>query len=352
MQVRAPQSITLPLAIVALVVAGAALHIMQPVLVPFVVALFFSNLFRPIVVFLRDKHVPMAIVLLFVVVLVGGILFGVSVVAVSSVQSLIAAMPRYEARWNSSLLPGIQHLLDSAPASIQDQLKNLQWNNIVQVSSIFGLLYAGAGGFVSMLSGLGLILLFMLFILEGNGLFERKIRAAYPNRQEEIIGVIKRIDQKTERYFITVTIMNVVSGGLSIAILSAFGVDLAIMWGLITFLVNFVPTLGSIISISLPIIFAFLQFDTIQTPIAMALVLIAVQFVWGSILVPRIMGSSLDMSPLLVMISLIFWGWVWGAWGMVLSVPITSMIKIALESIPTTKPLAILASHSTPTNRT
>ncbi len=342
------RSVTFPLAIIALVVGGAALHVMQPVLLPFVVALFLSNIFRPLVVFLRTKHVPMAVILLLVVVLVGAVLFGVSMVALSSIHSLMAAMPRYEARWNNALLPGLEHLLNAAPSAIQDQVRTLQWSNIMQVSSLFGLLFEGAGGFVSILGGLGLILLFMLFILEGNGLFDRKIHAAYPKRAVEITAVIKRIDEKTERYFITVTLINLVSGIISVIILSAFGVDLALLWGLVTFIVCFIPTIGSIFAMALPIIVAFLQFDGISTPIEVAVTLIAVQFLWGSVITPRVMGSSLDLSPLLVLISLIFWGWVWGPWGMVLSVPITSMIKIAMESIPETKPIAILASHSYP----
>ncbi len=348
----ATRSVTFPLAIIALVVGGDALHIMQPVLLPLVVALFLSNIFRPLVIWLRKQHVPMWIALLTVVVLVGAVLFGVSMVAISSVQSLVAAMPRYETRWNNTLLPGLEHLLDDAPAAVQEQLRTLKWSNMVQISSVVGIIYAGAGGFVSILSGFGLILLFMLFILEGNGLFERKIRAAYPDRADEINAVIKRIDEKTERYFLTVSLMNLVSGGITVVILSAFGVDLALLWGLIAFIVNFIPTLGSIFSLALPILVAFLQFDNISTPIAVALSLIAVQFLWGSVITPRIMGSRLDLSPLLVLISLIFWGWVWGAWGMVLSVPITSMIKIALESVPESKPIAILASHSYQPNRT
>jgi AI-2 transport protein TqsA len=344
----ATRSVTFPLAIIALVVGGAALHIMQPVLLPFVVALFLSNIFRPLVVYLRRERVPMAVILVLVVVLVGAVLFGVSMVAVSSIHSLMVATPRYAARWNNQLLPGLENLLDVAPAAIQEQIHTLQWSNIVQVSSLFGLLYAGAGGFVAVLGGFGLILLFMLFILEGNGLFDRKIRAAYPARADEITAVIKRIDERTERYFITVTLINLVSGVLSVIILSAFGVDLALLWGLVTFIVCFIPTIGSIFAMGLPILVAFLQFDSISTPIAVAITLISVQFLWGSVITPRIMGSSLDLSPLLVLVSLIFWGWVWGPWGMVLSVPITSMIKIALESIPATKPIAILASHSYP----
>ncbi len=345
----ATRSVTFPLALIALVVGGAALHIMQPVLLPFVVALFLSNIFRPLVVYLRRERVPMAVILVLVVVLVGAVLFGVSMVAVSSIHSLMVAMPRYEARWNNQLLPGLENLLDVAPAAIQEQIHTLQWSNIVQVSSLFGIIYAGAGGFVTILGGFGLILLFMLFILEGNGLFDRKIRAAYPKRADEITAVIKRIDERTERYFITVTLINLVSGVLSVIILSAFGVDLALLWGLVTFIVCFYSDQSApFFAMGLPILVAFLQFDSISTPIEVAVTLIVIQFLWGSVITPRIMGSSLDLSPLLVLISLIFWGWVWGPWGMVLSVPITSMIKIALESIPATKPIAILASHSYP----
>jgi AI-2 transport protein TqsA len=156
--------------------------------------------------------------------------------------------------------------------------------------------------------------------------------------------MVRRIDSKTERYFITVTLINLVSGALTAIVLSFFGVDLALLWGLITFLVTFIPTIGSIFALVLPILVAFLQFDVISIPIAVTITLIVVQFIWGSAITPHIMGSSLDLSPLLILLSLIFWGWVWGPWGMVLSVPITSMIKIALESIPATKPIGILMS--------
>ncbi len=317
---------------------------MQPVLLPFVVALFLSNIFRPVVVWLRARHIPMAAALIVVLILVGALLSGITMVAISSVQSLIAALPRYALRWNNSILPALENLFSNTPAAFQDQLRSLQWANLVQTSTVFSFLYAGAGGFLSVLSDLGLILLFMLFILGGQGLFDRKVRVAYPNSADELIGVIKRIDAKTERYFITVTGINIVSGALSAMVLMAFGVDLALLWGLLTFLVTFIPTIGSIIALVLPIGAAFLQFDQLSTPIFLTFVLVLVQFLWGSVLTPRIMGSSLDLSPLLVLISLIFWGWVWGPWGMVLSVPMTSMIKIALESVPYTRPIGILMS--------
>jgi AI-2 transport protein TqsA len=339
-----PRSITIPLLILALIALGATLHLMQPVLLPFVVALFLTNLFRPLVAWLRRMHVPMAVALLIVMLVVGGVMLALGLVAITSVQSLIAALPRYEARWNTEILPWMLSLLDSAPDAIRTQVRSLQWSNIVQVSAIVGVVFAGAGGFLSVVSNVGLILLYMLFILSGQGLFGRKLRDAYPEHADELSAVIKRIDERTERYFITVTVMNLVTGIITLFVLWAFGLDLALLWAIVTFLVAFIPTIGSIITLALPILVAFLQFSNPITAVWLALTLIAVQFLWGSVLTPRLMGSRLDLSPLLVLLSLLFWGWVWGPWGMILSVPITSMIKIALESVPETKPIAVLMS--------
>ncbi len=329
--------------LIAAVVVGAALHQLESALLPFVVALFLSNIFRPLVSYLRSKKVPMVVAILLVLVLVGGVLIGVGFIGLSSVKSLIAAMPRYEAKWNHTILPGILHLIDNAPAEIQQQVKDLQWTNIIDVSMILGAVSVGAGTFVTLMSRLVLILLFMLFILAGNGMFARKVESAYHAKSAGRIGfILSEVEKKIRRYLITVTTINAVSGVLTVVILSIFGVDLALLWGLLTFLVNFIPTIGSIIAVVLPISVAFLQFDTVGTPITVAIILIVTQFLLGSVITPKVMGSSLNLSPLLVLISLIIWGWIWGPWGMILSVPITSTIKILLENLEGMSPIAIL----------
>src|ERR1051325_9462109 len=344
MSSAAPRTVTVPLVLLAVIALGATLHLMQPVLLPFVVALFLANLFRPLFAALRHLRVPIALDLILVVLIVGGVMLALGLVAITSVQSLIAALPRYEARWNTEILPWMLSLLDSAPEAVRIQVRALEWSNIVQVSAILGVVYAGAGGVLSVISNVGLILLYMLFILSGQGLFERKLTVAYPEHSEDLSGVIRRISERTERYFITVTLMNLVTGVITLIVLWLFGLDLALLWAIVTFLVSFIPTIGSIIALALPILVAFLQFSDPITAVWPALTLIFVQFLWGSVLTPRLMGSRLDLSPLLVLLSLLFWGWVWGPWGMILSVPITSMIKIALESIQATRPIAILMS--------
>jgi predicted PurR-regulated permease PerM len=337
------RNITLPLTLIAVILAGAALHTLQSALLPFVVALFLSNIFRPLVRYLQRHHVPMPIAIFLVIVAVGAVFFAVGLVAVTSVQSLIEAIPHYEARWDNSILPALEHALRDAPTEIREQVQELKWNTLVPTSSAMSIVSSGAGSVVSLLSGLVLILLFMLFILASNGMFLRKVNAAYSEEQaKQLTAIVEKVDRKVQKYLLTVSVLNLGGAIITTVILMAFGVDLALLWGLVFFLATFVPTIGSIVAIIIPICVAFLQFDSLTTPVLLTLVLISLQFIWGSGITPKLMGESLNLSPLLVLISLIFWGWVWGPWGMILSVPITSAIKIALENIEGMQTIALL----------
>jgi predicted PurR-regulated permease PerM len=341
--ITSDRNISLPLTLIAVIIAGAALHALQSALLPFVVALFLSNIFRPLVKFLQRHRVPMPLAILLVIVAVGGVFFAVGIVAVTSVQSLITALPHYEVRWNTTILPQIENALRDAPRDVREQIQNLQWKNLVPTSSMMEILSTGAGSVVSLLSGLVLILLFMLFILASNGMFLRKVNAAYPQEQaNKLTLIVEKVDRKVQRYLLTVAALNLVGAIITTVILMAFGVDLAMLWGLVFFLATFIPTIGSIVAIVIPICVAFLQFDSLTTPIMLTLVLVTLQLVWGSGITPKLMGDSLNLSPLLVLISLIFWGWVWGPWGMILSVPITSAIKILLENVDGMQTIALL----------
>jgi len=344
-KIPSDRNITLPLTLIAVILVGATLHQLQSALLPFVVALFLSNIFRPLVRYLRNKHVPMPIAILMVVIVVGAVFFAVGLVAVSSIQSFIAAMPKYAVRWNKSILPELVSLFRNAPDDVRDQIENLQWSNLMPSASMMTVVSTGAGSLVSLLSGLVLIMLFMLFILGSNGMFLAKVKSAYPEEQsEKLTAILNKVDRKVQKYLLTVTALNLGGAIITTVILMAFGVDLALLWGLVFFLATFVPTIGSIVAIIIPIGVAFLQFDSLTTPIILTVVLISLQFIWGSGITPKLMGESLNLSPLLVLISLIFWGWVWGPWGMILSVPITSAIKILLENIDGMETIALLMS--------
>jgi predicted PurR-regulated permease PerM len=126
------------------------------------------------------------------------------------------------------------------------------------------------------------------------------------------------------------------------------GVDFALLWGFLTFLLNFIPNIGSIVSVIFPLLISFLQFDSVATPLLVLILLGATQFAMGNVVEPKLMEFSLNLSPLLVLVSLFFWGWIWGVWGMILAVPMMSTVKIIFENIETLQPIAVLMSSKVP----
>jgi predicted PurR-regulated permease PerM len=189
----------------------------------------------------------------------------------------------------------------------------------------------------------------MLFILASHGQFRIKIGRAFPPTGSFHLNlIVENIESRVRRYLLTTLLINTAAAVAMTVELYIFGVDLAILWGMLTFLLMFIPSIGSIFAILMPIIMAFFQFDTLATPIILSIIVIITQLLIGSYIAPKVMGSSLNLSPLLILISIIFWGWVWGPLGMILAVPITSAITIIFENVLPLQPLALLMSAGPP----
>jgi predicted PurR-regulated permease PerM len=208
--------------------------------------------------------------------------------------------------------------MSSLPEEVQQKIREFRWDTTFTPAAI-GNTLSGLGNTVAtLISDWGLILLFMMFILTGQGQFRHKVKIAFPpDSAEKVYNLFDAIYHQCRKYIIAVTLFNILSGSVMTVILMIFGVDLALFWGLLTFLLCFIPSIGSIFSAALPIIVSFLQFEGIGKPFLIGITVISTQLFIGSYLAPRVMGNSLNISPLLILVSLIFWGWVWGPWGMV-----------------------------------
>lgn len=322
---------------------GFVLHILQPVLLPFVVAVFLSRVFAPLNAALRRRRVPGALSILLVLILVsiGIVIFAWAVY--SSAQAFTAAMPRYQTR-SKDLVTGLTGWLAASFPKLQAQLQQLNWQEAVGISSMTGFAASLLGSFLLLFNDGFLVLLFLVFLLAGSEAFPQKLRRALPAEEAERLGaMMHNIESGVRRYLLTKTLFNLLIGAMVTVLLAMFGVDFPLLWGLVTFLAHYIPSVGAVISVGLPTIFLFLQFSP-GTALLIAILNAVLQFIMGNAVEPRIMGSSLDLSPLLVLLSLIFWGWLWGPWGMVLSVPITSTIKIICENVEPLHPLAVLMS--------
>lgn len=191
-----------------------------------------------------------------------------------------------------------------------------------------------------------LIALYVLFLLIEESIFSAKLKAIFPesDRFERVDGIVRKIENAVTDYIGLKTLVSLITGVLSYIVLLILGIDSPVFWAFLIFLLNFIPTIGSLIATLFPAIYALLQFGEL-TPFVLVLSLVGlVQIIVGNILEPKIMGNALNISSLVAILSLSFWGWLWGITGMILSIPITVMIVIVFAQFPGTRPIAILLS--------
>jgi predicted PurR-regulated permease PerM len=232
---------------------------------------------------------------------------------------------------------------------ISDNFISGDWKNdpylkdIISNFSITGLIRSVLGSISNFFSKFTLVMLFLIFILIGRNQFEKKLTKAYSSSiSSRLIKIIHNVHESIRAYIGLQTLISLATAIIVMIVLFYFGMDFVIVWALLTFLLNFIPTVGSIFAVILPVTFAFLQFEDAVVVIWIAIILSIIQFIIGNLLSPRIMGKSMNLSPLVVLFSLLFWGWLWGAVGMFLAVPLTVVIKIILENIDALYPISVL----------
>jgi AI-2 transport protein TqsA len=258
-----------------------------------------------------------------------------AIMVAGALDGFTASLPAYQDRLKI-LVDDLARWLDGVGLSTSREA--LQ--TYVDPARVLGL----TGDLVSALSGVlanaFLILLTVIFILlEASG-FPAKMRRALRS-PEESTEQLKRVLDSINRYMGIKTLTSLGTGVAIWAWLSILGVDFAILWALIAFLLNFVPTVGSILAAIPAVLLALVQLGA-QGAVLVAFGYLVVNILVGSILEPKIMGRGLGLSTLVVFVSLVFWGWVLGPMGMFLSVPLTMALKIALDANPQTRPVAIM----------
>ncbi len=209
-------------------------------------------------------------------------------------------------------------------------------------------LRSGVVSSASLLGGLVFVLLNVVFMLLEQGSFDAKLGrlSSDPERIVRLRAVISDINYRVGRYLAVKSLINVVLGLVSYAVMVFFGLEFAVLWAIIIALVNYIPYLGSAIGVFVPTVIAVGQFGQPDQVMLLALSLSVVQFMIGNVLEPQIMGNSLDLSPYAILISLTVWTSLWGIAGAIVSIPITAVLVIVLSEFSGTRPIAILLSRS------
>lgn len=203
-------------------------------------------------------------------------------------------------------------------------------------------------GLSGILGNTFMIIIYALFIFLEESSFKQKLKKILTDKEKytKFNTILKRIEVSVFDYLRLKTITSVLTGGLSYLVLKLVGIDSPEFWAFLIFLLNYIPTVGSLVATIFPAIFSLIQFGEF-TPFLIVLFAVGfVQVIVGNVLEPRIMGKSLNLSPLVTILSLAVWGKIWGVTGMVLSVPITVIMVIVFSQFPKTRPIAMMLSEN------
>ena len=323
----------------AVVIIVAGLKSSQDLMVPFLLAAFIATIAATPMFWMQRRGVPAGFSLPFVMILMILIVVLLGALVAQSASAFTAKLPFYQERlvlFQEQTTTLVQPILDrfGVPIDPSQIFANFSLNTALELA---GTTLAKLGG---MLSNSFLIVLTVIFILAEAASFPRKLGDILQNPERDL-PYFNQFAENVNRYIAIKTSVSAVTGIVVTLFLWALGVDFPILWGLLAFLLNYVPTIGSIIAAVPPVILALVQLG-FGSAGAVAAGFFAINIVMGNAIEPRFMGRGLGLSTLVVFMSLVVWGWVLGPVGMLLSVPLTMTAKIALEANPDTRWLAHL----------
>ena len=337
------------LAFIAAMIILFILKIGADFILPIVIAFFIFVLVSPLLSRMDKLRIPrflsMIIVMLFVLVVF--VLF--VYVFFLMVNMLIQAdgIPAYVSRiqsfdrYVSGMIAPYFDVDDMASFSILRYL-NIDWYGIMMAS-----LTSISGKFISILSDALLVYVYLLFIIMERQTIFPKLLEAFPRGKAQRAGqMVSRMNRQMSKYLLIKVVISVATGILFYFASVLTGLDFALVWGVLAAILNFIPTIGSIVSTAGTIIMAIIQFSPDWGyVIYVSLLMVSIEMVLGNIIDPRLQGVQLNISPFVILISLAIWGYIWGIAGMFLSVPLTSIIQIISANIPSLKPVAIMLSE-------
>ena len=270
-------------------------------------------------------------------------IFTAGFLMVNVVVTNVTAMSGDSVTFEKSLDPLINEF-----AEFFDISDKVVLNDIFDKFGFESLLSQIIAAMASFASQTGVVVIYVLFLMLEQQFFDAKLRALVRDEAKRawVTGILQRVAKDIQGYMWIMTIVSAMTAGLSYLVMLWVGLDYAPFWAFLIFILNFIPTIGSIISTLFPIAFALLQFQRFGPAIVLLVTIGAIQFVIGNVVQPRLAGRMLNMSGFVVILSLFVWGAIWGIAGMFLAVPITAIMIIVMANFQATRPVAILMSQS------
>ena len=343
--------IFLLLLVLTVIVLAAVLKVTGTFLVPVTIAMFVSLVFEPLIVTLNTKFkIPWIAGIFIVLTLVIVSVWIIASLLLSSIRTIIDLYPRYEERF-TVIYKAIAGLF-ALPYNAESTLFQNLWGQLSIRQTLRNFAFSLSNSLIVFFKDLLLVLLFAVFFLLDLRYLRQKLDFAFGDGSKgKAAIIITDIIQQVTRYMSVKFFISLLTGVLIFLGTFAVGMGFPILWGFLAFILNFIPNFGSILSGVLTSVFALVQFWPKPAPVVFVAVLMcAVNFILGNIIEPRVQGRHLGLSPFIIIVSLSFWGWLWGFTGLILAVPMMVILKIICENVSILHPAAVLMGNYTYTH--
>lgn len=330
------------LLVLTFIAGTASLYFMRDLITPFALAVFIWLIIDAFARWLDDlsPKFPYWLALTVAIFTVVASIVGIILIIADTAGSVVDQAPRYGKRLDE-IFHWVGGIIGREDLSINSFIASLELEDKMQ-SGLAGF----AGAVQGVLSNLATIAIYVAFLFAAQSSFPKKMDDLFPDRsrRSQASKVFVRIRHSIEKYIGVQTIISLLQTVVSYAIMAAVGLENALFWALVIFILNYIPIVGGLAAIVLPVAFGLVQFETLTPIIILAGGLFGAQFVIGNTIQPKMMGDSMNLSALVVVLSLTLWYALWGGVGAFLSAPLTVIIMIILAQFPTTRWIAVLLS--------
>jgi predicted PurR-regulated permease PerM len=323
------------------ILAGAVLKIASSVILPFTIAILLAFVMYPVMKWLDKFRCPRALSVSLVIIIMIAFLYGFGTVIFMSGRMIVAQYPKYESRFTEIYI-WMTRFFDLSYDESMTFFENL-WDQLEIRTFVRNSTLSFSTTFLNFIQNAVLVVIFVAFLLVEASYFKEKLETAFDDHFNRFGRMGRDLILQVSRYLTAKFYISLVTGLVVGIGFHLVGLEFAVVWGILQFLLNFIPILGSIVAGFSTSLFALVQFWPEPVPVILVVaVTLGANMIIGNILDPKIIGDHVGISPLIVMVSLLIWGWIWGFAGMLLSVPMVVIIKIVCENIPILEPVSIL----------
>lgn len=340
---KIPKVQTTSYALIIFSIAVIILYLGRSLIIPLIFGIILWLLMRKIrslfyIIGLKDKWFPKWLKTLLSTAILFSLVWVIGFIFERNIQELI----KYYDVYNKHFTAILKEFDNLSSYKTEDLIKSFNSNDFINkyISSVIASLQ-------SVISNIIIVLIYMLFIIMEESSFKNKVKAMYPNQHayDDRIQVIRRIEKAITNYLGIKSLIALISSTIAYSIFTLAGLNAPFFWALLVFVFSFIPFFGVLISSFLPALFSIIQFGGYSESLIILFSVGSIQFIAGNIVEPKIMGNTMNVSPLVVILALGFWGFIWGLPGMFLSVPITVIMVIVFSKFKATRGIAIILSE-------